>query len=597
MYTSETVNSSFYTLFLKLLKLLSPVRIRELKLLLVFMIFSSILEVMSIIIVVPFLNALTNSNSILNDDSFSSILFFFGIDSSKELILFFTFIFSSIVLFTGLFRFKLLQFQAKFSYNVGSEFSVEIYKRTLYQSYESHISRNSSEIISGIVNKANGVISNVLLPVLIIFSSGMMLVMVISALLYIDPVVAISSFFGFGLTYLIIMKVFSKILSEKGKQLSDESNKVVKALQEGLGGIRDILIDSSQKTYIDIYTNADKPLRSAQATIFVISNSPRFWVEAIGMTLIALLAYFISNKDGGISSSIPVIGALVLGAQRLLPVMQQGYSSWAQIKGAQGFLKDTLELLEQDYLIPPSKNDSLNLKFSDNITLKDISFSYQGTENPVLKGINFKINKGDRIGLIGSTGCGKSTLLDLIMGLLLPSQGKLLVDDVEITKGNINSWQSHIAHVPQSIFLADSTIIENIAFGIEKDKIDRDKVISSSQKAEIADSIESWPLGYNSLIGERGVRLSGGQRQRIGIARALYKNADLIVLDEATSALDNFTENEITKSIDKLDKNLTIIMVAHRITTLKNCNRIFKLENGLISKEMKYNDLNVTELI
>jgi ATP-binding cassette subfamily B protein len=170
-------------------------------------------------------------------------------------------------------------------------------------------------------------------------------------------------------------------------------------------------------------------------------------------------------------------------------------------------------------------------------------------------------------------------------------------DDVEITKGNINSWQSHIAHVPQSIFLADSTIIENIAFGIEKDKIDRDKVISSSQKAEIADSIESWPLGYNSLIGERGVRLSGGQRQRIGIARALYKNADLIVLDEATSALDNFTENEITKSIDKLDKNLTIIMVAHRITTLKNCNRIFKLENGLISNEMKYNDLNVTELI
>lgn len=591
MQTSQKSNTSFFSLYVKLLKLLSPVRIRQLKLLLILMVLSAVLEVMSIIIVVPFLSVLTDPNSFLNHSSFKNLLKFLRIDSPKELILFFTLLFSFIVLFTGLFRFKLLQFQAKFSYNVGSEFSIEIYKRTLYQSYETHISRNSSEIISGIVNKANGVISNILLPVLIIFSSGMMLIMVISALLYIDPIVAISSFLGFGLTYLIIMKVFGKILSEKGKQLSNESNKVVKALQEGLGGIRDILIDSSQKTYIDIYSNADKPLRNAQATIFVISNSPRFWVEAIGMTLIAILAYFVSLKDGGISSSIPVIGALVLGAQRLLPVMQQGYSSWAQIKGAQGFLKDTLDLLEQEYSSPPEKENSVKLEFSNSIILKDISFNYQGTVNPVLKGINLTINKGDRIGFIGSTGCGKSTLLDLVMGLLIPSKGKLLVDDVEITKNNINSWQSHIAHVPQSIFLADSTIIENIAFGIDKDKINIDNVILASQKAEIADSIETWPLGYNSLIGERGVRLSGGQRQRIGIARALYKKADLIILDEATSALDNFTENEIIKSIDKLDKDLTIIMVAHRITTLKNCNRIFKLENGVISNEILYSDL------
>lgn len=595
MNTSQENSASFFSLYVKLLKLLSPVRIRHLKLLLILMILSAILEVMSIIIVVPFLNVLTNPNSFLNDSSFENILKLSGIDTPNELILFFTLLFSFIVLFTGLFRFKLLQFQAKFSYNVGSEFSIEIYKRTLYQSYETHISRNSSEIISGIVNKANGVISNILLPVLIIFSSGMMLIMVISALLYIDPVVAISSFLGFGLTYLIIMKIFSKILSEKGKQLSNESNKVVKALQEGLGGIRDILIDSSQKTYIDIYSNADKPLRNAQATIFVISNSPRFWVEAIGMTLIAILAYFVSLKDGGISSSIPVIGALVLGAQRLLPVMQQAYSSWAQIKGAQGFLKDTLDLLEQEYSIPPSKRDSEKLQFSKSIILKDISFNYQGTFNPVLQGINLKINKGDRIGFIGSTGCGKSTLLDLIMGLLIPSQGKILVDDVEITKNNINTWQSHIAHVPQSIFLADSTIIENIAFGIDKQKIEFDNVVLASQKAEIADSIETWPLGYNSLIGERGVRLSGGQRQRIGIARALYKNAGLIILDEATSALDNFTENEIIKSIDKLDKDLTIIMVAHRITTLRNCNRIFKLENGVISSEINYKDLKIPD--
>jgi ABC-type multidrug transport system fused ATPase/permease subunit len=593
MQTSPKNNISFFSLYVKLLKSLSPVRIRELKILLILMIFSAVLEVMSIIIVVPFLNVLTNPNLFLKNSSLEDIFKFSGIESPKELVLFFTLLFSFFVLFTGLFRFKLLQFQAKFSYNVGSEFSIEIYKRTLYQSYETHISRNSSEIISGIVNKANAVISNVLLPVLIIFSSGMMLIMVISALFYIDPVVAISSFLGFGLTYLIIMKVFSKILSEKGKQLSNESNKVVKALQEGLGGFRDILIDSSQNTYLDIYSKADKPLRNAQATIFVISNSPRFWVEAIGMTLIAVLAYFVSLKDGGFSSSIPAIGALVLGAQRLLPVMQQGYSSWAQIKGAQGFLKDTLDLLEQEYYIPLSKNDSVKLEFSNSIILEDVSFTYQSTASSVLKGINLKINKGDRIGFIGSTGCGKSTLLDLIMGLLIPSQGKLLVDNVEVTRDNINSWQFHIAHVPQTIFLADSTIIENIAFGINPEKIDLDKVILSSQKAEIAASIETWPLGYKTLIGERGVRLSGGQRQRIGIARALYKNADLIILDEATSALDNFTENEIIKSIDKLDKDLTIIMVAHRITTLRNCNRIFKLENGQISKEMHYKDLEV----
>ena len=358
-----------------------------------------------------------------------------------------------------------------------------------------------------------------------------------------------------------------------------------------MGGIRDVLIAGSQAAYCQIYRNADIPLRRAQGNNVFISASPRYAMEALGMILIAALAYSLAKQTDGIAKAIPILGALALGAQRLLPVLQQAYGAWSTIQGGQASLQDTLELLDQplpDYVDQPI---GLPLPFKHNISLKQLAFRYSPETPYVLKQINLTIAKGSRVGFIGTTGSGKSTLLDIVMGLLQPTEGTLDIDGKSVTTGNNRDWQAHIAHVPQAIFLADSSIEENIAFGVPKDQIDHQRVRQAAQQAQIADSIESWPKQYQTFVGERGIRLSGGQRQRIGIARALYKQADVIVFDEATSALDNETEQAVMQAIEGLSNEFTLLIIAHRITTLKNCTQIVEFGAGEIVRIVNYQDI------
>lgn len=309
------------------------------------------------------------------------------------------------------------------------------------------------------------------------------------------------------------------------------------------------------------------------------------------MVLIALLAYVLFQQSDGASKAIPVLGALALGAQRLLPVLQQAYGAWTSILGGQASLQDVLELLDQplpDYANqPPVEPQS----FQQQIRLNNISFRYSPHSPWVLENINLTIFKGGRVGIIGATGSGKSTLLDIVMGLLQPTNGELKIDDQVITTGNHRAWQAHIAHVPQAIFLADSSIEENIAFGVPKDQIDHERVKLAARQARIADIIETWPQQYKTFVGERGIRLSGGQRQRIGIARALYKRADVIIFDEATSALDNETEQAVMQAIEGLSENLTILIIAHRLTTLKNCTQIVELTSTDGLRVRNYQDI------
>jgi ATP-binding cassette subfamily B protein len=367
-------------------------------------------------------------------------------------------------------------------------------------------------------------------------------------------------------------------------------------LQEGLGGIRDVLIDGSQATYCEAYRAADHPLRRAQGANYFITVSPRFGVEALGMLLIAALAYGLAQQSDGLAKAIPVLGALALSAQRMLPVLQQAYESWSNIRGGQASLQDTLDLLDQelpDYAEGPAPRP---MAFRHWIDLKGLSFRYSPQAPSVLNGLNLRIAKGSRVGFIGTTGSGKSTLLDVVMGLLHPTEGTLEIDGQPVTAGNHRAWQAHIAHVPQAIFLSDCSIAENIAFGVPRDEIDFARVRSAARQAQLAEIIESWPRQYETLVGERGVRLSGGQRQRIGIARALYKQADVIIFDEATSALDDKTEAAIMQAIDSLPGELTTLIVAHRLTTLKNCTQIVELGNGgTISRLGSYQDIVIGE--
>ncbi len=578
------------TLLKRLWRHISPRRRGQFALLLALMLLTSFAEILSIGAVLPFLGALTEPERIFEMQIAQPILQSLKLTEPTQLLLPLTIVFGAAALIAGAMRLILLWASTRLSFATGSDLSINIYRRTLYQSYAVHCARNSSEIIDGISGKANGVIYSIIVPALTLISSSVMLVAILIALLMVQPTIALAAFGGFGIIYIIIVRLTRNQLMIDSKCVARESTQVIKSLQEGLGGIRDVLIDGSQETYCEIYRNADSSLRRAQGNSLFIGASPRYGMEALGMLLIALLAYSLAQQVDGIAKAIPILGALALGAQRLLPVLQQAYGSWSQIKGGQASLKDALELLDQplpDHAYQPVTQ----LPFNQNIILRQIKFRY-GEQSPyVLNQLNLTITKGSRVGFIGSTGSGKSTLLDIVMGLLQPTTGLIEIDGRAITTVNHRDWQSRIAHVPQAIFLADSTIEENIAFGIPKDKINHSRVRRAAEQAQIAESIESWPRQYQTFVGERGIRLSGGQRQRIGIARALYKQADVIIFDEATSALDSKTEEAVMNAIDSLSKDLTLLIIAHRVTTLKNCTQIIQLCDGGIKRSCSYQDV------
>jgi ATP-binding cassette, subfamily B, bacterial PglK len=572
-------------------------RRRQFVLLLVLMMLTSFSEVLSIGVVLPFLGVMSAPENIFQMTAAQPIIQALKLTEPSQLLFPITVTFVVAVLIAGSMRLLLLWSSAQLSLATGADLSFKVYRRTLYQPYAVQCSRNSSEVINGITSKI-GIASGTITNMIDIVSSVVMMTIIIIALLSVDPVTALGAFCGFGLIYAFVIRLTHYRLLTNSQIIARESTNVIKSLQEGLGGIRDMLIDGIQSTYCQIYRNADLPLRRSHASALFIGNSPKYAIEALGMILIAWLAYSLAQQPDGITKAIPVIGALALGAQRLLPVLQKAYSAWSAIKSGKVSLQDVLELLDQplpEYADQPAAQP---MPFKNNISLKQLGF-YYNTQTPyVIKDINLSIAKGSRIGFIGTTGCGKSTLLDIIMGLLKPTDGKLEIDGQAITPSNQRAWQAHIAHVPQAIFLADSSIEENIAFGTPKEQIDHDRVRQAAQKAQIADTIESWTNQYQTFVGERGILLSGGQRQRIGIARALYKQADVIIFDEATSSLDNKTELAVIQAIKRLSKDLTLLIVAHRLTTLKDCTQIVELADGGIKRISSYQDIvNYTKLL
>jgi ATP-binding cassette subfamily B protein len=574
---------------------ISPRRRAQFGLLLVLMVLTSFAEILSIGAVLPFLGVLTSPERVFAHPVAQPFIEFLALETPQSLLLPLTVTFGLGVLLAGAMRLLLLWANTRLSFATGADLSINVYRRTLYQPYAVHVSRNSSQVISGISGKVNNIIHSAIMPVLALISSSIMLSMILIALLSVDPVIALAAFGGFGIIYAVIIRLTRKRLLIDSKLIASESINVLKALQEGLGGIRDVLIDGTQPTYCQIYRNADLPLRRAQGNNIFISQSPRYGMEALGMLLIAALAYVLAQQADGVAKAIPVLGALALGAQRLLPVLQQAYGAWSAIQGGQASLRDALDLLDQPLPEYADQTSVRPLTFLQQITLKQLSFRYSPQTPWVLNNLDLIIPKGSRVGFIGTTGSGKSTLLDIVMGLLQPTQGTLEVDGQPITPSNHRAWQFHIAHVPQSIFLADSSIEENIAFGVPTAQIDPQRVRQAARQAQIADTIENWPKQYQTFVGERGIRLSGGQRQRIGIARALYKQADVIIFDEATSALDNDTEQAVMQAIENLSGDLTLLIIAHRVTTLRNCTQIVELGDGGIKRTGSYQDMISTE--
>lgn len=555
------------------------------------MILGTIAELISLGMILPFLGVLTSPERIFEHPWAQPLILGLGLSTPYQLLLPMTSLFALAAVFSGAARVALLWGQTRLGNAIGTDLGSAAYRRTLYQPYPIHVARNSSEVVAALMTKINTIVYFIVIPVLMIITSAFIVMTIVVFMLLVDPKLTSIAFFGFGFLYVIVAFATKNRLTRKSQCVTASQNRVAQVVQEGMGGIRDILLDGLQEVYARVYRRADSQLRRALSSIAVMGGAPRPVIEAFGMVLIGVLAYILAIRDEGLVAAIPMLGALALAAQRLLPLVQQGYAGWTSILGGQNSLRDVLALLEQP--LPPSSSESppIPMPFTKKISICDVRFRYGAESAWILRRIDLEIPRGSRIGFIGSTGSGKSTLLDIVMGLLTPTGGAIRIDGVGVDTTNQRAWQAHIAHVPQTIFMADATIAENIAFGVQRENIDTDRVKKATKLAQIAQTIESWTDGYDTYVGERGIRLSGGQRQRIGIARALYKKADVIVFDEATSALDNDTERAVMDAINALSSDLTVLIVAHRLSTLKNCDQIVELGGGTIQRIGTYQEV------
>ena len=567
-------------LLLEIFKRISKRRKLQILLLFLVMLCSGIFELISLGSVIPFLSVISNPDAISNNNFLTTYFLERRFINNENIIFVFSGLFALAALFAAVVRLLNYWLNSRLAALIGSDLSCEVYKRALFQPYILHVKSNSSDLITAATNQIL-IIVDVLRSILQMLTALIVSFFLMVGIFLISFKVALFFLILFSSSYIIIALFIRRKLIQNSYVIARSASEQIKALQEGLGFIREVIINRLQLEYIKIYRNADINQRLHLADNQFLRMFPRYALEAFGIISIALVATILVSKDSK-TTVFPLLGALALSAQRLLPSLQIIYNSWAQIKGSKAAQQNVLSMMQistQKYI---DSNASLN--FKEKLSLKSVSFKYNSSGPFVLKNINLDIFKGERIGFVGTTGSGKSTLVDILMGLIEPTLGNIEVDNFELYNNDdlLLQWRSLIAHVPQNIFLADCSITENIAIGCKKSEIDMDRIKYVANLAQINEFIEKTRNGYDEKVGERGIRLSGGQRQRIGIARALYRNKSVLVFDEATSALDNNTENSVMDSINNLSRDLTLILIAHRTSTLSSCDRIVNLENGKI---------------
>lgn len=568
-----------------------PHRIK-LIILLLLMSISSVTEIVSIGAIAPFLGALTSPDYLFQHELMKPINSFLDIKKSKDLLFPMTFLFILTVFLSAIFKISLLWFQTRTIHLINADLSSSIYKKVLHQSYNDHLLRNSSEIIAAVVTKSNMLLANLLHPILAIINSVLMITMALFLILTIDPKVLLI-FPLVLLIYIFMLALMKKRLFRYSNIINHESSHIVKIIQESLGMVRDIIIDRTQSFYFKIFYKAEHRNQNAQSKIKIISGMPRLIIEPIGMIIIVSLSYYYVQNIEKPLLIIPFLGMLALGAQKLLPIIQNIYTSISSIRGGHKLVEEGLDLLELKLpnIIGKFEKDVHSILLNKHIKLSNINFNYPSENHKVIQNLNLTIKKGERVGIIGPTGSGKSTLLDLILGLLIPTSGEIFIDDIRIDKSNILEWHKNLAHIPQDVYISDNTIYENIALGVDYNKIDKDVAHNVADQAKISSSILSMKKGFDTIVGENGSFLSGGQRQRIGIARALYKKANVLMLDEATSALDDKTEKEVLAEVCSLNRDITVIMITHRLSALKSFDKIVKINEGRILQIGSYSDV------
>lgn len=573
-----------------MLKHLSPRRRYQLVLLTILMLLSSVSEMASLGAIFQFLEGLSNSEAMLNNPNWELPLDLLGIQTTQKFITFTATIFIATVVIANSLRILTINAQIRLSAAIGIDLSCDIYKKTLQQPYSFHTRHNSSDLIQTLIDDTNLLTTNILRPLLTLLTDSWLAIFIMGTIIFINPYVAVATAILLGGTYTVIYRFRQKLLKRNSKIITQAGQRRIKAAQEGLGGIRDVLISNTQDFFVADYQKAEKVLKRTQATNALLAKIPLFIVEVIAMTSIASLA-LIMGRNGDFSQVVPVLGSLTLGAKKLLPSLYSVFASIATIQGSRSSLDRVVQALERN--AHPSLN-SRNLKplsLDKELRLEKVWFRYNQDGDWILRDLSLSIEAKTTVAFVGGTGSGKSTTADIILGLLQPQKGTFLVDNVPLSDEKRFQWQQSIGHVPQSIFLTDASIAENIAFAVPREEIDFEQVRKAAKLAQIDEFINTLPSGYETYVGERGVRLSGGQRQRIGIARALYRQVSVIVFDEATSALDNATEKEVMAAINSLSSQFTVILIAHRLSTVERCNTIFEISHGQLVAQGKYSEL------
>lgn len=476
----------------------------------------------------------------------------------------------------------------------GYSISSRLLGAYLHQPYAWFLERNSSEISKNVLNEVDSLVGRVIAPALKLLAGVLLVLSIIGLLFLVDPYVTLLSAGLIGGSYAVIYIHQRERLRRAGENLMQAYGERFRVSQEATGGIKDVKLLGLEEAYSDLYRTAANRSARSSATIGVISELPRFALEAITFgTLLVLILLLLLRSGGEIAGTVPTLGIFAFSVMRLLPALQQIYGALATMRGA----RSSLDAITVDYAAAiqtprPSIAPMAALPLEHVLELSQISFGYVTAGRTAISELDIKIRARSTVGIVGGTGAGKTTLVDLILGLLTPDSGEISVDGTPINSENLRGWQKTLGYVPQAIFLTDDTIAANIAFGVPKDRIDMAAVERAARNAALHDFVVTeLAKGYGTVVGERGVRLSGGQRQRIGIARALYRDPTLLIMDEATSALDNITERVVMEAVQNIRADKTIILIAHRLTTVKDCDTIFLMEQGKLVAQGTYDEL------
>jgi len=547
------------------------------------MIVGAIMETFGISLIIPLVGTLLSDDFILPNQLIAIIPALK--EMSKEQM-----IFASISFFIFFYFIKsiylgfLIYIQSKYIYSVQRHVSTSLYKTYLYQPYSFHLNRNSSEIISNTITESMQFALGFVSPLIYIITDILIIFFISALLFYVEPLGALSVMILFSIGSYFLYFLSKNRSAIWGEKRQENEAKRIKSAQQGLSGIKEVKLHGFEEIFAEFFSKSTSISLNSAMKQTTLQGMPKIFFELLTVIAISLLIIVLYNSGTSSSQLISTLGIFALAAFKLLPSVARLVTNIQALRFANPVInKIKNELgLEPKQVLFTSNN---NLIIEKELSLKDISFQYDKSENYALDNINLSILAGQSIGIIGSSGAGKSTLVDIILGLLRPHKGKMLLDGKEINSENINMWQKNIGYVSQSIYILDDSFKNNIAFGIPKDEIDDEKINNAIKLAQLETFINELPDGLNTFAGEQGVRISGGQLQRIGIARALYNNPSILVFDEATSALDNETEKSVMDSITNLQGNKTIIIIAHRLTTVKDCDIIIELDKGSIIKK------------